>query len=136
MKIIVILMLHIAVASFSWASPSRDVKPFNYALYGGEKYCLKSDFDGNGISDYVVTLGEGWIQVILNYGCKEERRFDIDAGGVAELYSARKVAGENGEPAVMHPSILVRWVGQSHVVFTWNGNEFSKIEFPASKAVR
>ena len=114
----------------AWAK-SKDLKPFEYDRYGGEKHCLKSDFDGNGISDYVAPMGEGWIHVFMNYGAKTEKRIDIDAGGVSELYPPRSKTGEHGEPAVKNPSILVRWVGQNHVVFTWAGNEFKKLLYPA-----
>ncbi len=103
---------------------------FPFDKYGGEKYCLKADFDGNGTQDYVAPIAEGWIKVFRNYGSKSEKTFDIDAGGVVELYEARDEAGEHGEPAVKNPSILVRWVGQDHVVFTWDKMGFKKIVFP------
>lgn len=112
-------------------SQAIDEKPFEYERYGGKEYCLKSDFDGNGTSDYVAPLGEGWIKVFMNYGSDSERTIDIDAGGVAELYEPRDEVGENGEPIVENPSILVRWVGQVHVVFTWDGEKFKKISFPS-----
>ena len=129
MKVLLFLSLLFLPLSAS-ANPSKDVKPFDYAPYGGEQYCLKSDFDGNGITDYVAPMGEGWIRVFMNYGTKAEKRIDIDGGGVAELYEPRKEVGEHGEPAVKNPSILVRWVGRSHVVFTWDGKEFKKLSYP------
>lgn len=110
---------------------ANDLKPFDYNRYGGEKYCLKSDFDGNDVSDYVAPIGEGWIRVFMNYGTKSEKAINIDAGGVAELYAPRNVIGQNGEPIVKHTSILVRWVGQNHVVFMWDGEVFKKMVFPS-----
>ncbi len=92
--------------------------------------CLKSDFDGNGISDYSAVKGEGWIYVFMNVGTDSEKVFEIDAGGVAELYAPREKVGERGEPIVKNPSIMVRWVGQNHVVFTWDGKGFKEILFP------
>lgn len=127
------LMSCIAVSLICISSGSveaNDPKPFDYKLYGGEENCLKSDFDGNGVSDYVAPLGEGWIRVFMNYGAKSEKAIDIDAGGVAELYAPRSAVGRNGEPIVERPSILVRWVGQDHVVFTWDGAGFKRVTFP------
>ena len=109
---------------------AKDVKPFDYDRHGGKEHCLKSDFDGNGVSDYVAPMGEGWVHVFMNYGTKAEKVIDIDAGGVAELYMPRKEVGKHGEPIVKNPSILVRWVGRTHVVFTWSGSEFKKLSYP------
>ena len=92
--------------------------------------CLKADFDGNGISDYSAPMGEGWIYVFMNVGTNSEKVIEIDAGGVTEIYPPRVNVGKDGEPAVNNSSILVRWVGQNHVVFTWDGSEFKKISFP------
>lgn len=132
MKLLFLLITGMVVSSLSAsASVSIDMKPFDYASYGGARYCLKSDFDGNGISDYVAPLGEGWIHVFMNYGSKTEKRIDIDAGGAGELYAPRKKIGDHGEPCAKNPSIIVRWVGKNHVVFRWTGNEFEKMMFPA-----
>ena len=132
-------MLGIVIVLTSTAlgqSKGVDEKPFKYDQYGGEEYCLKSDFDGNGISDYVAPLGEGWITIFMNYGTDSAKTINIDAGGVAELYEPRNEVGEHGEPTVENPSILVRWVGQVHVVFTWDGKEFKKKSFPGFYEVR
>lgn len=91
--------------------------------------CLKADFDGNGIIDFSAPKGEGWIYVFMNLGAESEKIVEIDAGGVTELYAPRK-AGKRGEPGVNNPSILVRWVGQNHAVFTWDGKGFKKILYP------
>lgn len=49
---------------------ANDPKSFDCKLYGGQENCLKADFDGNGVSDYVTPLGEGWIRIFMNYGAK------------------------------------------------------------------
>jgi hypothetical protein len=126
------LMLGLAVILTSTTlgqSQAIDEKSFEYERYGGKEYCLKSDFDGNGTSDYIAPLGEGWIKVFMKIGSDSERTIDIDAGGVAELYELRDEVGENGEPIVENPSILVRWVGQVQVVFTWMVKNLKKYRF-------
>ena len=106
------------------------LRPFDCKHYVGEENCLKSDFDGNGVNDYVAPQSEGWIKVYMNFGTESEKVIDIDAGGVAELYAPRNAIGKNGEPISKHPSILIQWVGQNHVVFMWNGDTFKKVTFP------
>jgi len=126
-------LIFYAITFLAWPhqSHANEPKPFDFERFGGKECCLTSDFDGNGINDYVALIGEGWIHVFMNYGTNTEKRIDIDAGGVAELYPPREKMGAHGEPAVKNPSILVRWVGQSHVVFAWTGSEFKKLSYPA-----
>jgi len=97
----------------------------------GRANCFKADFDGNGVIDYVVPIGEGWIAVHMNVASEKATIHELDAGGVAEIYPARTKTGEHGEPALKNPAILVTWVGQNHVVFAWNNGGFKKIIFPA-----
>jgi hypothetical protein len=92
--------------------------------------CFEADFDSNGVTDFTAPAGEGWIHVFMNIGTDTETSFELDAGGVTELYAPRDTLGARGEPVAEHPSILVRWVGQDHIVFTWDGNGFRKITFP------
>ncbi len=93
--------------------------------------CVVADFDGDGRLDYAVPGGEGFAAVMLDLGDGQLRIFPIDAGGVLEPYPPRDAGGEDGGPAVDHWSLLVRWVGQSHAVFTWNGEGFERILYPA-----
>ncbi len=121
-------MVALLCASTGWLQAKELEQGGCLINYGGDG-CLKADFDGNGVDDYVVPNGEGWIRVFLNHGKKTEQVIDIDAGGIAELYPPRSVVGPNGEPIVEHVSILVRWVGQEHVVYTWDGKGFKKVSF-------
>lgn len=93
--------------------------------------CVVADFDGDGRLDYAVPGAEGYAAVMLAVGGGHLRIFPLDAGGVLEPYPPRDAEGEDGGPAVEHWSLLVRWVGQSHVVFTWNGEGFERILYPA-----
>lgn len=93
--------------------------------------CVVADFDGNGAMDYAIPLGEGEASVLLydRRGLLKEVR--LDAEGVLEPYAPRRTRGANGEPASENYSLLVRWVGQTHVVFVWNGSGFERRRFPA-----
>jgi Tol biopolymer transport system component len=92
--------------------------------------CFEADFDSNGLVDFTAPAGEGWIYVFMNLGTDLEKTIELDAGGVSELYAPRDTLGERGEPVAEHPSILIPWVGQNHVVFTWDGTGFKKVAFP------
>lgn len=93
--------------------------------------CVVADFDGDGIVDYAIPGAEGSANIFL-IGRKDSKTVvRIDAGGVLELYPPRKTKGPNGEPISEQYGLLVRWVGQDHVVFVWNGQDFRKEKFPA-----
>ncbi len=68
----------------------------------------------------------------MNPGTNNVQVLELDGGGVAEPYSPRNSVGPNGEPIAEYPSILVRWVGSVHVVYTWDNGQFKKTTFPGS----
>ena len=95
--------------------------------------CIAADFDGNGFTDFAIPGGEGMANVIMSNAAGFWRAARIDAGGVLELYPPRFIKGKQGEPISKNHGLLVRWVGQNHAVFTWDGEEFSRTLFPASQ---
>lgn len=95
--------------------------------------CIAADFDGNGFTDFAIPGAEGMANVIMNNATGFWRAARIDAGGLLELYPPRLTKGKQGEPISKNHGILVRWVGQNHAVFTWDGEEFSRTLFPASQ---
>ena len=94
--------------------------------------CIAADFDGNGFTDFAIPGAEGTANVIMSNAAGFWRASRIDAGGVLELYPPRFTKGKQGEPISKNHGLLVRWVGQSHAVFTWGDEEFSRTLFPVS----
>lgn len=131
----VAIVLSLSIPSIVYSSNAREV--FEYHADGQKKSCvitktncIKADFDGNGLPDYSVPHGEGFILVIMNRGSTSEKTLEIDAGGVAEVYEARSSVGKHGEPVSMNQAILIKWVGKEHHVYKWNGDNFTKTSFP------
>ena len=92
--------------------------------------CIAADFDGNGTIDYALPGAEGMANVILNDKEGLWRAIRIDASGVLELYTPRDLVGEHGEPKSKNYGLFVRWVGQNHAVFLWDGEGFTRTFFP------
>jgi hypothetical protein len=116
-----ILYSNLLFVNLSQAEPSEIFEYEGISFKLLDSNCFKADFDGNGVNDYVAPMGEGWTYVFMNLGADSEKIFEIYGGGVAELYAPRKNVGERDEPIADNPSILIRWVGQNHIVFIWEG---------------
>jgi hypothetical protein len=91
--------------------------------------CLAADFDGDETTDLAFTGEEGMAVVLLRRGLGEWHI--IDAMGLLELYPPRADVGPHGEPPTARFGLFVRWVGQFHAVFLWNGEGFTRTALPA-----
>ena len=93
--------------------------------------CLAADFDGDRSIDVALAGGEGYAALIRRPPSGSPEAYIFDAGGVLELYQPRAARGPHGEPPSASHGLLVRWVGQSHVIFLWNGARLARTLLPA-----
>jgi hypothetical protein len=93
--------------------------------------CVAADLDGDGTTDFALHGGEGLAVIVRSPGGGAQEAVVIDAGGVIEPYAPRAAAGPHGEPAAAIHGLLVRWVGQHHAIFLWDGRQFVRTLLPA-----